>query len=123
MGKTTIFQIPLKIQSEANCSEHWVKKKKRHDTQKWVVKKVWLDNGFNFNLPIEITLIRVSPRCLDQEDNLPMSFKWIKDSIADCIIPGKAPGRADDCKQITWKFDQKRGKVRENYIEVIIEEK
>ena len=122
MSKITIFQLPIKTVSEANNTEHWTKKAKRHRIQKWLVKKVFLDNKFKFKLPIEITFIRIATRELDKEDNLPMSIKYIKDAIADLIIPGLAPGRADDSKEITWKYDQRKGKVRENYIEVIVKE-
>lgn len=122
MTKITIFEIPVKTVSEANSSEHWVKKANRHKIQKWVVKKVFKDNDFKFQLPVVITLTRIAPNFLDKEDNLPMSQKYIKDYIADQLIPGKAPGRADDSKEITWKYDQKKGKVRQNIVEVRIEE-
>lgn len=123
MSKITVFQIPIRTVSESNSTEHWVKKANRHKIQKWMVVKVFRDNKFAFKLPVEITLIRIAPRTLDKEDNLPMSLKWVKDAIADQLIPGKAPGRADDSKEITWKYDQKKGRVRQNLVEVIIEEK
>lgn len=123
MSKTTTFQIPVRTVSEANSSEHWVKKANRHKIQKWMVMKVFRDNNFSFKLPVEITIIRIAPNKLDKEENLPMSVKYIKDYIADQLIPGKAPGRADDSKEITWKYDQKKGRVRQNIVEVIIEEK
>ncbi len=123
MAKITIFDLPVKTVSEANSSEHWLKKGKRHQHQKWAVIKAFHDNKFKFNLPVEITLIRIAPRSLDKEDNLPCSMKYIKDYIADQLIPGKAAGRADDSKEITWKYEQKRGKVKENYVQVMIEEK
>jgi len=123
MKKTTTFDIQVKTVSEANCSEHWIKKSNRHKVQKWHVKSVFRNNNFKFNLPVEVTLIRISPRFLDKDENLPMSMKYIKDYIADQLIPGKAPGRADDSKEITWKYDQKKGMVKQNYVQVIIEEK
>ena len=90
--------------------------------QKWVVKKVFLDNKYNFKLPVEITLTRVASKSLDEHDNLRVAMKWIVDSISAEIIKDFRPGRADDCKQITWKYDQKKGKLRENYTEVLIKE-
>lgn len=122
MTKTTIFTIPIKTVSEANISEHWTSKSKRHRIQKWMVKKVFLDNKFKFKLPVIVTLVRIAPTFLDKEDNLPMSLKYIKDYIADHLCPGKAPGRADDSKEITWNYDQKKGKVRQYCVEVTIQE-
>ncbi|SRR5260221_14655597 len=123
MSKISIFRLPLKTVSEANSSEHWTKKAKRHKMQKWVVKKVFMDNNLRFDLPVEITLTRIAPRELDKEDNLPCSMKYLRDYISDQLRPGLAPGRADDSKEITWKYDQKKGRVRENCVEVSIEEK
>ena len=123
MSKITIFDLPVKTVSEANCSEHFLKKWKRHKHQKWEVVKAFHDNNFEFNLPIEITLIRIASRMLDEGDNLPCSMKFIRDYLAAQIIPGKAAGRADDSKEITWKYDQKKCKVKENYVQVMIEEK
>jgi hypothetical protein len=123
MSKVTIFKIPIKTVSEANISEHWTKKAKRHRFQKWMVMKVFRDNDFSFKLPVVITMTRIAPNMLDKEDNLPMSLKYVKDYVADRIIEGKAPGRADDSKEITWKYDQKKGRVREYSVEVQIEEK
>lgn len=57
---------------------------------------------------------------MDKEDNLPMSFKWVKDAIADILIPGKAAGRADDSCLLKWEFDQEKGKPKEKSMRVEI---
>lgn len=123
MTKTTIFQIPAKTVSEANSSEHWVKKANRHKMQKWMIRKAFKDGGFDFKLPLEITMIRIAPRMLDSHDNLPCSMKFLSDQLASEITGVKQAGRADDCKEITWKYSQKKGRVREYAVEIIIEEK
>jgi hypothetical protein len=122
MKNITVFNIPIKTVTEANIYEHWTKKAHRHRIQKWIVKKCLCDHEFKFKLPVEITLIRIAPNSLDKEDNLPMSLKYIKDYLADYLRPGLAPGRADDSKEITWKYDQRKGNVREYSVEVIVEE-
>ena len=119
----TIFQIPLRTESEGNSNEHWTRKNQRHKKQKWIIKAAFMEKNLKINRPCEITLTRIAPRELDKEDNLPMSFKWIKDAIADYIIPGKASGRADDSKEISWKYDQKKGKVKEYSVEIRIEQR
>lgn len=122
MTKTIIFQIPAKTVSEANSSEHWVKKANRHKLQKWMVKKAFKDHELNIKLPVEITFTRIAPRLLDEHDNLPCCFKYMLDQFAAEITGIKQAGRADDCKEITWKYSQKKGKVREYAVEVKIEE-
>ena len=72
-------------------------------------------------LPITISLIRIAPRSLDKEDNLPASMKFFKDYIADYLIPGKAAGRADDSDQLAWKFGQEKGKPKEYALRVSID--
>jgi len=75
------------------------------------------------DMSLTIKLIRISPRKLDEDDNLPTAFKWVKDAIADILIPGKAAGRADDSPLFKWKYDQEKGKVREKAIRVEVYKK
>jgi hypothetical protein len=39
-------------------------------------------------------------------DNLVPSFKFIRDEIANALIPGLLPGRADDDARLSWGYDQ-----------------
>jgi hypothetical protein len=109
--------IPIKTVSEANKTEHWTKKHKRHKAQrnaveiycgKLVTKMLELDS-----VPTMISLTRVAPRALDQGDNLPMALKSIRDYIANLLSPGLQIGRADDLDQFKWRYGQRRGAVRE----------
>ena len=121
MNKIIEWNIPIRTVSEANCSEHWTKKKKRHDQQK---KWIWLyfkRDGTKITLPCTIKLTRLGKRLLDADDNLRMSFKWIKDYIADQLIPNLAAGRADDDKRITWEYDQEISKTYSIKIEISID--
>lgn len=60
---------------------------------------------------------------LDEEDNLRMAFKWIKDEISVCLVPEKrtyytdkkgklreVKGRADDDKRIKWEYGQEKAR-------------
>lgn len=103
------WELPIKTVSEANISEHWTKSSKRHNSQAFSIR-YWFKNASpKFNLPLAITLTRLSPRKLDS-DNLVIAFKWIKDAIADQIFPGLAAGRADDSPELTWHYKQENAK-------------
>lgn len=111
----------IKTISEGNCSEcRWVKQK-RHKKQKRDIKKIFLVEKPNISLPCKVTLTRIAPGTLDAHDNLPMSMKWIVDSIADYIIPNQAAGQADDSKLIKWEYRQEKGKPREYAVRIEIE--
>ncbi len=116
------FTVPIEVISEANQSEHWTSGYKRHKKQKKLILYYCNQLSLYRNIPLTIKLIRISPRKLDSEDNLPMSFKWIKDAIADILIPGKAAGRADDSPLFKWEFDQEKGNVGEKKIRIEIYE-
>ena len=123
MEKVT-WTIPLKTVSEANCSEHWTKKAKRHRQQQFFIRCLFNVDGNVLRPPCEVKMIRVGPRYLDKEENLPCALKWVKDEIADCLQPDKVKtyvdkkgkirkikGRTDDNPEITWLYDQEKGKT------------
>lgn len=114
------FTAPIELVSEANLCEHWVKSHKRHKRQKKLVAYYMSQLMLYRDIPLTVKLIRISPRKLDKDENLPMAFKWVKDAIADILIPGKAAGRADDSSLYKWKFAQEKGKVKEKAIRVEI---
>jgi hypothetical protein len=122
MSKITIFNLLVSTVSEGNCSQNPFVKNARHSKQKWHVRTAFKNNNLNFKLPVEVTLTRISSRKLDEHDNLRMSMKWIADQIAAELTGDRRPGRADDSKEISWKYDQRKGKIRENIVEVKIEE-
>jgi hypothetical protein len=109
MEKILDWIIPIHTISEANCSEHWSKKKKRHDIQKRWIKVYFKNEGQFIPLPCHVKLTRLGKRLLDS-DNLPVSMKWLRDEIANQLIPGLAAGRADDDKRITWEYAQEKSK-------------
>lgn len=117
-----IWEIPLKTVSEANSSEHWTVSSKRHRQQQFFVRALFHGHPKPILPPCKITLTRINSRSLDEDDNLPMAFKWIKDEISECIFPekrrfyvkkGKAcpiKGRADDDYRLKWVYAQEKGK-------------
>lgn len=114
------WHLPLKTASESNLSEHWTKKARRHRLQK---KKIWAvlhTEKPPIAIPCAIVLTRIAPRQLDSHDNLAISMKWVSDALAEFLVPGKAVGRADDCKLIKWDYKQEKGGVREYAVRIEI---
>lgn len=120
--KSVCFSIPIRISSLANDSRHWTKKWKERKN-KIMGLKYYLSGAGEFSLPVRVILERVSPRMLDEHDNLRSALKPFVDTIASHLRPGLAPGRADDSQEIEWVYVQKKGGVRENFLNVVIEEK
>jgi hypothetical protein len=114
------WKLPIKTVSEANSVDHWTVKHKRHQFQKNYIKINFLKENIKVSLPCHIIITRISPRLLDDHDNLRMSVKWIVDALAENIVPGKAFGRADDCKSITWEYLQEKGKPKEYAVKIEI---
>ena len=109
--------LPIKTVSEANCSEHWTKKAKRHKQQKYFIQLALKKDIKKITLPCRIKLTRISTRSLDY-DNLVSSQKWTLDAICDLLIPGLKPGRADTDKRITASYFQEKGKKYSIKIEI-----
>jgi hypothetical protein len=112
------WNLPILTVSEANSSEHWTKKHKRHRIQKGWVSAAMRSESKEIDLPCHIKLTRLAPRILDKDDNLPMAFKFIKDQISDELIPGKAAGLADDDPRLSWSYDQQKSKEKSVKIEI-----
>lgn len=127
---TLTWNLPIRTVSEANSSEHWTAKSKRHKQQQFFIRALFKKHGRGITLPCKVTLIRLSPRTLD-DDNLCMAFKWIRDEISECLIPhkkltyitkkgsvAKIKGRMDSDHRITWKYQQEPSKVAAIRIEI-----
>jgi hypothetical protein len=114
------WQLPIKTASEANSSEHWTKKAKRHRLQKKWVKAAYHCDRPPITLPVHVVLTRLAPRRLDCQDNLPCSLKYIVDAIAEELTGNYVPGRADDDRRITWEYKQEKGKPKEYAVKIEI---
>lgn len=121
---TKSFELPIKTVSEANCTEHWTTKSKRHKQQAFFVRMAFLQYIGQVTLPVTITMTRCAPRELDKQDNLPMSFKWIVDELSDLVFSDRVTktcvsktgrtveirGRNDSDSRITWVYKQEKRK-------------
>lgn len=105
------WRLPIITVSEANSTEHWSKKHKRHKAQKNLILLAFKIHSLKIELPCVIKLIRLSPRLLD-DDNLLSAFKFIRDEISSQLIPGLAPGRADSDPRIKWEYNQEKSKTK-----------
>lgn len=115
--------LPIKTVSEMNCSEHWSKKSKRHKQQQFFVRQLFKHETNKINLPCKITLTRLAPRMLD-DDNMPTSMKYIQDEVAEQLT-GKGgyyitrnghrkaiKGHADGDKRLSWVYAQEKAKTQ-----------
>ncbi len=87
-------------------NEHWSEKNRRHQLQKGSVALMLRPHRNSLALPCSITLTRYAPRKLDRFDNLPMSMKYILDSICEIITQDFVPGRADSHEGFEVHYDQ-----------------
>src|SRR5208283_881557 len=101
------YLIPIKTISEANCSEPWPKKHKRHRRQRNFIRLYVPTMPLGPSEMVSVTLTRLSPKQLDS-DNLVISLKWIRDAVADRLVPGLKPGHADSDPRITWHYAQRK---------------
>ena len=69
-----------------------------------------LSEDLQVQLPCTVTLRRCGKRDLD-DDNLTGALKYVRDAIAEYLIPGLAPGRADNDRRIAWKYDQEHSVI------------
>ena len=94
--------IPVKTVSEANGRQHWADKAARvrlHRRTAQIVARKALQGARP--LPCVITLTRLSPRELD-DDNLRQALKAVRDGIADYFdVDDRDPS-------IRWEYGQKK---------------
>lgn len=119
-GSRLLVRLPLRTRSELNTSEHWQARRKRHRGQKNELWMTLITHKDKLHLPCHVTFIRLAPRVLDS-DNLTSAFKHLRDQLADMLIPGLAPGRADGDPRISWSYDQKKTTAKLYGVEIILE--
>ena len=92
--------MPIRTYNEANSTEHWTKRARRHRSQQRAVALLLRPYLTWIKLPCSIELTRFASRKLDAHDNLPMSFKFITDTVCALLTQDTRPGRADDDERI-----------------------
>lgn len=96
-----MIELPLRIESVANRREHWAIRARRTKAHRLAAHAVPIHP-----LPCVVTLIRVAPRKLD-DDNLVSGFKALRDGIAARF------GVDDADPRIQFRYEQVRGKAKE----------
>lgn len=110
------IELPIRTVSEGNMREHHMSRHKRRAGQR---KKVAdelepkLKGAMLDMLPCVVTLTRVSPRPLD-DDNLQFSFKAIRDEVA------KQLGVDDRDARVVWRYGQRRGGKGAYGVEIVV---
>lgn len=99
--------IPCETKSEMNMREHWAARSKRFKAQRTWIEYFWAKDKPNVFLPCTIKMTRFSKQFLDSDSIYPC-LKHFRDTIADLITPGLAPGRADNNPQMTWQYNQEK---------------
>jgi hypothetical protein len=120
--------------SEANCSEHWSVKSKRHRQQQQTTRFYFSTYVPIIKLPCHIHLVRLSPRTLD-DDNLRTALKYIRDELSDLLIPpekntyvtkfGKRiplKGRQDSHRDLSWSYNQQKSPTKGVQVSLFMDE-
>jgi len=103
------FILPLRTVSLDNEREHWRVRAKRAAEERLVARL----KCPKIKPPCTVTLTRVSPRFLD-DDNVRGALKSVRDGIADRL------GINDRDPRVSWRYEQRRGKPREYAVHVEI---
>ena len=112
---TVSVTLPLTIISEANQRGHWSKSASRKALHRNTARCILQSHARpHKDGPIRITLTRVAPRSLD-DDNLASGFKAARDGVADWL------GIDDGSKRLTWVYAQRRGDPKQYLAEVAVE--
>ena len=112
------FELPIRTQTENNNNEHWRLRWKRAKLQRTTVcQYLWVlwRTGYQIQLPVTVTLIRVAPRQLDDIDNLSSAVKHLRDGVADFFTLD------DRTPQLRWQYAQIKGKPKYYGVRIILE--
>ncbi len=104
-----IFTIPIPLPSAANLHEPWQARHRRIKAQRAAVmlamprsKIEKARNWLTLNGQLVVTMVRISPRKLD-DDNLAFAFKGARDQVAAQL------GFNDNDPNIAWHYEQETG--------------
>lgn len=96
------FMLPIEVVSEANRHEVWQVKSQRVKGQRIAVAQsvgeILKDRG----KPHTVSLCRLAARKLDAAENLPMSFKAVKDELCSIL------GFDDRDESVRWNYSQEK---------------
>lgn len=117
------LSVPIKTTNPLNGAwGHWTAKAKQRKLQRdgvrYALQAIYPKQAWKVKFPIEVLLVRVAPSNGLDDDSLPASLKSIRDGIADWL--GLDDDRTPD---VTWRYDQRRGKQREYAVEITMKER
>ena len=105
------FLVPIKTVSALNVREHWAVRARRVKSERNAVYVSALAARATLNLngaprlavdlPVTVTLTRISHRKLDGHDNLAASMKGCVDEVAALLGL-----KSDDDDRVTWVYRQ-----------------
>lgn len=111
------FEVPIRIRSEANIREHHFKKARNVKQQRTTVALSFRAAAgpppHAFPLPATVTLTRIGPTFIHDDDNLISGFKAVRDQVAACC------GWNDRDERIKWVYQQEKGKAYAARVEIV----
>ncbi len=107
---SAVIALSVRTVSESNGRDHWAKKARRVKNQRFTAA-AWTRSHLTRPLPVIVTLVRVAPRALD-DDNLRGALKAIRDGVADGL------GVDDRDPRVTWVYLQRRGAPGSYQVEI-----
>lgn len=101
------FEFRMKLPSVANLREHPMAKAERNKRHRSILHWEWRKatrgpDAQKWSLPAVVTMTRVAPRELDDDNNV-SAFKAIRDQIAAEL------GQSDRSPLIAWRYAQRKG--------------
>lgn len=111
--------FPIKLVSP-NRYQHWSKRNNTNKALRLILQAWWNRQKQVPKPPCTVSIIRVASRKLDN-DNFVASAKSLRDILSDLLVPGLAPGQADNEKHgIIWVYGQERGAPKEYAVRIEI---
>lgn len=113
MVKPLVIEVDdFKLLAGPNSRGHYLVKARRTKRERQTAHWLLLD-AKRPPLPVVVHMVRVAPRRIDEDDNLPGMFKAMRDGVAD------AYGIADNDKtKIRFTYDQERGKPHQYSVRI-----
>ncbi len=111
-----ILTLPIKTVSIMNKREHWAIRARRTSAQRgtaYLAVNAELRGMCPFPLPCIVTLTRIAPRTLD-DDNLRGALKAVRDGIAEAL------GVDDRDPRVVWAYGQAKGAPKTFEVRVAI---
>lgn len=119
---TAIVVRGLRLIAESNRSEHWTVKGKRVKAEKEAVSGALARLGVSPIAPssaVIVSMTRIAPRLVDDDDNLVSCFKHVRDAIAQHL----GLKSDNDPRVLRWECRQRKSeRAREYGLEIRIRE-